>query len=381
MSTPTSPQMGLPIPVPGVTPAPEWAQLIYACFNIVDGHDHTTGSGAPIPPGGLNINSDLTFGSNNATDLRTTRFTAQVSAIPASGSDLQELYVAGVDLYFNDGSGNQIRITQSGSVSGASGTITGLPSGTASASYSAGAGKFVFQSATNTSADLDFGAAIMRNTSASSFALTLQPPTLGANYSVTLPALPASQKFMTLDASGIMSAPWAVDGSTLEISSSTLQVKALGIGTAQLAAGSVTNPKLSTQVIATSSSSGTAYSNSTASYTDVTNMSVSPTASGDRPIQILVIPDGSGTFFSGIYDAATASGQIRAKLLKDGSVIAWQILGASTSGGEPVPYIQSLTFFDPSPTAGAHTYKLQLAATNSNNVHCDYMKMTAFEVR
>lgn len=195
--------MGLPIPVAGVDSGPDYALNVNACLAKIDSHDHSLGNGVPITPNGMNISLDLPFNNNNATLLRSIRFSSQS---PLSGaSDLGCLYESGVDLYYNDGNGNQIRITQSGSVSGASGTITGLPSGTASASFSAGT--FTFQAATNTPAALDIGSLIVRQTGiASPNGITLQSPnSLAANYVLTFPtALPASTSFSTTDSSGNM---------------------------------------------------------------------------------------------------------------------------------------------------------------------------------
>lgn len=199
-NTITSPNMNMPLPVPGVDPGPDYALNNNACLTIVDGHNHATGSGVPISPAGLNINSDLPFLGNNATQLRSTRWTSQSAALGTS-TDVSCAYVVNGDLYYNDGSLNQIRITQSGSVAGASGTITGLPTGTASASYSAGT--FVFQSATSTAANVDGRSFIFRNSTASSKGVTVSPPNaLGADYSLTLPAVPSAQSYLAIDNTG-----------------------------------------------------------------------------------------------------------------------------------------------------------------------------------
>lgn len=196
--------MSLPNPVPNVDPGPDYANNIQSCFNILDQHNHSPGSGAQINSSGLNINADLLYNNNNATTLRSIRFQPQLTAL-ALASDIGCLYESGVDLYYNDGLGNQIRITQSGNVTGASGTITGLPSGTASASYAAGT--FTFQAATLTPANIDGGSFIFRNNTASSNGITVSPPNaLGSNYGITLPLLPASTLPLSISTSGTMSA-------------------------------------------------------------------------------------------------------------------------------------------------------------------------------
>lgn len=205
-----TPNMNLPNPVPSVDPGPDYANNLSNSLSIVDVHTHIPGQGIQIPPDGLDINSDLTFQNNNATDLRSTRFQAQPSAL-AGAADLGSLYVVGVDLFYNDKSGNQIRITSGGSVNAGSGSISGLPSGTASASF--GGGTFVFQSATSTSANIDVGSVILRNNTINSKGLTLQPPSaMAANYSVTLPAIPGGTSFLSIDTSGNISGSIATAG-------------------------------------------------------------------------------------------------------------------------------------------------------------------------
>lgn len=214
-----SPNMNLIIPTPGVDPGPDYATNQNNDLTIIDQHNHSSGSGVQINPAGLNINADLPYNINNLILVRSVRFSPQGSPL-ALASDIGCLYESGVDLYYNDGSGNQIRITQSGSVAGSSGTITGLPSGTASASF--GAGTFVFQSATNTAANIDGGSFIFRNNTVSSKGLTLSPPNaMAANYSLVLPSIPGANAFVTLDTSGNLSTGSNIPASQIASSSIT----------------------------------------------------------------------------------------------------------------------------------------------------------------
>src|SRR6185312_16447390 len=113
-STVTSPNMGIVLPVNGITTSPTWGATLQAALqSTVDAHDHSAGKGVKITPAGMNISSDLAFGSNNATLLRSARFAAQTSPLSGAGADIGAAYVAGVDLYYNDLSGNQIQITKS----------------------------------------------------------------------------------------------------------------------------------------------------------------------------------------------------------------------------------------------------------------------------
>lgn len=207
-----SANIGLPIPIQGVDPGPDYANNVNASLIKIDAHNHTPGNGVAITPSAININSDLNFLANNAINLRSARFSAQGAplSLPA---DLGCLYVSGVDLYFNDENGNQVRITQSGGVSGSPGSIANLTS-PASATYVAGNSTFVWQSDANTAANMDFGSAILRNITAGSNGITISPPNaLAANYTLQLPAaLPASTVMLQVNPSGNISATNQIDG-------------------------------------------------------------------------------------------------------------------------------------------------------------------------
>ncbi len=241
-----SPNMGLPIPIPGITPGPQWAGSINASLMQIDGHNHSSGQGVQVHPNGLNIDSDLSFHSNDATALRSSRYTPQTVPITNASPDIGAVYVSGNELFYNDVSGgNQVQLTLNGSVNGSPGSITGLPSGTASASYSAGT--FVWQSATNTAAVMDAGSIIIRNTAASAKGLTLNPPAAMANnISETLPTIPAGTSFMTMDASGNMLTTIATAAG---ITQSNLAANS--VGTTQLIDASVTLAKIATPLSVT----------------------------------------------------------------------------------------------------------------------------------
>jgi hypothetical protein len=113
--TTTTPNMGLVKPDVLSTPAPTWASLLNAVFDAIDSHDHSSGEGVKITPSGMNISSDLSIGSNNLTAIRTTRFTNLSSWAP-SASDLACFYVLNNEIYFRDGVGNNVKITNNGTL-------------------------------------------------------------------------------------------------------------------------------------------------------------------------------------------------------------------------------------------------------------------------
>lgn len=208
MSVLISPNMNLPVPSVGTEPGPDYAADVNACMTLIDQHTHAPGSGVPISPDGMNINADLSFNGQFAIDVAGVGFTAQ-GGIPSNGT----IYMSGVDLFFVDDAGNNVRLTQSGAVAGTPGSISNLVS-PASASYVALSSTFVWQSNTNIAANMDFGAAIMRNLSPNStFALTLRPPAaLSSNFTLTLPNIPGSTSFLTLDTSGNITGSIATSG-------------------------------------------------------------------------------------------------------------------------------------------------------------------------
>lgn len=297
--------MSLPIPVTGVDPGPDWANNLNACLTIVDGHNHSPGSGVQIVPSGININSDLSFGVHNAVMLRSANFSVQPAPL-ALGTDVGCLYVSGVDLYFNDELGNQVRITQSGGVAGSPGSIAGLAS-PASATYVAGSQTFVWQSAANTPANMDNGSVILRNLVANSKGLTLNPPAaMGSDYSITLPTLPSVLEVLTLDNSGNMGVQTydqvaqnmtSVGANAIGVSMTATGADAVGASMSATGANAVANSRTrATGVtvgaggVAIGVTTG-AFTTSSGTFQQVTTCTLTTTG---RPVRVALVPDGSG---------------------------------------------------------------------------------------
>lgn len=285
-TTTTSPNMLLPVPIPGADPSPQYAIDIDSCMTIIDQHTHSPGSGVQITPSGLNINADLPLNGNNLTLARTLRLQTQAST-PSGASDLGCLYKNATDLFYIDGSGNNIQITQSGGIAGSPGSIANLTS-PASASYVSLSSTFVWQSAANTAANMDAASYLLRNSSANSFALTLSPPNaMAANYSLVLPSLPSVQSIMTLDSSGNITAPWTVDNSSIYVNANQISVKPGGVTKTDLSTFTYSTQTLSVPV--------SNYSNSTTTPTtfkNPSNVTVSCTiTTTGRPVMVMYAPD------------------------------------------------------------------------------------------
>lgn len=402
MSTIISPNMLMPIPVVSVEAGPDWATDNNNCLTIVDNHNHSPGSGVQITPDGLNINADFPMNGYNLTGARSLRLAIQTTPL-ALGTDLACLYASGVDLYFNDALGNQVRITQSGGVAGSPGSISGLTS-PASASYVSGTQTFVWQSDANTPGNTDTGFLILRNNTANSKGLTLFPPTaMGSNYSIVLPPLPSQTNFMTLDSSGNITAPIHQDNVTLEVSSGILQVKALGIDTPQLNGGSVTTAKIVDQNVTQAKlaprtfaapatagnvlnclSSSTGQTNNSGTFSTVSNQSANLTTTG-RPVFITLLP-GNGTTVSRVglknnnAGAQAINGFLRFR--RGTTVINLQQITAyiAPSGEFWIP-ASAFTMLD-NPTANTWTYSVQFATSGGAGevVQIDNISLTAYEI-
>lgn len=229
-----TPNMSLVVSTIGIDSGLLWEQNLNADLSILDAHNHTPGMGAPIPPSGININSDLSFANNQATNMKAVLFQNQSSL-----ATVNALYTVAGDLYFNDPTG-AIQMTIGGAVNA---TSSGIVSGAASAAFSGGV--LVVNAAANTPANIQCGSVLLGNNSAASNFLTLAPPAaMAASFNLTLPSLPASTKIMALDSSGNMSGLYSVDNSTITISANVIGVPSGAIGTTQLAALSVTAAKV-----------------------------------------------------------------------------------------------------------------------------------------
>lgn len=109
-----TPHMQLDLPEVGATPGPEWAQKVNAAFERVDEF------GAPITPDRLNISGDLDVQGNDLTEVRSVRLEGQPAPL-AGPADLRAVFVVNSDLYYRDGNGTTIRLTEGGQPAGGGG--------------------------------------------------------------------------------------------------------------------------------------------------------------------------------------------------------------------------------------------------------------------
>lgn len=308
--------MNLTLPVVSQTPGPEWASTINSDLSLIDAHDHTSTKGARIPSAALNINANINWSSYSPLQVGYVDFSTQTVALTGQP---QKVYVVGGDLYYSNGAGTPVQITNGNSVAGSTGTITGLPSGTASASYIAGTSTFAFASATNTPAKMDVGPTTLRKNTANSVGITIQPSgSIASSWTLTLPAAPpASQSLLTIASNGTVSN--ATPNSTLTVTSSQIRVATTGITSNELATdavttikildGNVTQVKLGPRTINSSSAVVSASTTSTSTVA-VSGLSVTTTLRSGYSYRVELIPTGAGPTAFQLNSGAAYDGNV-----------------------------------------------------------------------
>lgn len=234
---PVTPNLGLQLP-PVETPGTQWASAILANMTLIDAMNHTAGEGVQVPTAGLLIDADLAFNGFNAISLTSTQYTDQASTLPSSVID--GIYGSGGDLYWNNGSGTPVQITDGGSVVGGGGANgysfsgSGTPfSGGAAANFT-NTGVFNFFQATSQYAPVRTGRlTIFDDTTASTTsAITLITNPGSAAYALNFPSQApvttstgSPTKFLMTTTAGQMS--FIGNSANLSISAGSINVSGL----------------------------------------------------------------------------------------------------------------------------------------------------------
>ncbi len=359
MSSIITSNMSLIIPGVGSEAGPTYASDINSSLQLIDQHDHSPGYGVQITPVGLNINTDLTFAGNQATNVKAILFTNQ-----ASLATVNALYTIGGELWYNDPT-NPVQITSAGGVNA---TSSGISSGTASAAFS-GSGPYtlVINSAANTPASTQMGSVLLGNNTALSKFLTLQPPlAMAADYNVTLPPLATGTQYMTLGTSGstaTMGSVATIPGSVLtsgtvtttQIASATILTGNIASATiigANIAANTVTRGLIGAPNFSVSNSSG-GYTNAGGNVIlDVPNLTTTLTLSStSKGVMMMLQSDGSSN-----EAYMHADGETSLYFYANGGVVATYRIGDNVYPDMPIPITLSAPAFPNS--NGSITYKI-----------------------
>ena len=189
--------MNLTLPDVSVTIGPDWATELNAALTSVDSHDHTSGNGNRITEAGINITDSFELNANALTEVGRVSYSNLTSLIATTVSS----YVKDGDLYFNDASGNQIRITAGGSLDVSSvGGITGdYTTTSASCFYTDAVLKYFFQdsNAARSLVDLATSRLVTTYSSAQTLDYTVDDLVLvSGNTTLTLPAAATRMQFV-----------------------------------------------------------------------------------------------------------------------------------------------------------------------------------------
>jgi len=107
--------MNLTLPTVSVTLGPLWASELNEALGTIENHDHTSGKGKRITTGAMNIDADLDINLNRLVNVLSTKFSDEVAPL-AGATHSASVNVSGGDLYFTNGSGVAVQITDGGSV-------------------------------------------------------------------------------------------------------------------------------------------------------------------------------------------------------------------------------------------------------------------------
>lgn len=118
----TTSNMNLDLPTVSITLGPEWATKLNEALERIDIHDHSSTLGVKITPAGLNINDDLTFNSNSATNIKALRLISNSSTLTGA-SNIRSLYSSGGNLYFTNAAGTAVQITDGSSLLSSPGAL------------------------------------------------------------------------------------------------------------------------------------------------------------------------------------------------------------------------------------------------------------------
>jgi len=419
--------MNLPVPQASVDAGPAWAQNTQSSLTIIDSHNHSPGSGVPINPAGININSALTMAQNDLIQTRTVRFYIPSGLIASTSPDVGCIFASpSGELIYNDTTGHQVQITNNGSVAGVAGSITNLTA-PASVVFTSGgtSGVYKFNQAVGVAGNLDSGAHIIRYPGSAPTwtgnGVAIQAnAALATQYTLTLPAsLPVATSFLQVDPTGNVISQVALDNITLNQTAgnkiqiapggvnsaqiatsgvSTGNIAPLAVTTAKIADQSITLPKVINRTIIASVSSGP-YINSggagwIVAYTGAANVAVNFTSTGGKMIWVGLVPDGDTTI-SGVIGttrgAASASSGFRItrydptgpSLLTIGQVDVTTNLVGVTNSTLFVP-CGGLWMVDSYSTVAGTTYNYQLYTNNYNgggqNTYATNVRLMVYEL-
>lgn len=117
--------MNLSLPTPSVTLGPDWASMLNTALTTLDEHDHTTGKGKKIPFTALSITDDLDLVTNRLVNVLSLKLSNLTAALTSS-TDFNSLQSVNNNLYYVNGAGIPVQITNGGTIMGTQSIVTSL---------------------------------------------------------------------------------------------------------------------------------------------------------------------------------------------------------------------------------------------------------------
>lgn len=182
-------------------------------------------------------------------------------------------------------------------------------------------------------------------------------------------------------------------GSEIGFIVDTPQIKNLAVTEAKLAASAVATAKIADGAVTRAkreaigqqlSSSCNNYTSSSASATDITNLSVSITTTG-KPVFLGLVSDGSGNVSNLLVNPTAGTTTIRSfyTFVRSGTTIAENEVGNIVNSSGTVHSVRipvsSLSHIDVV-AAGTYTYKVQVRCAADTGVGVNYAKLIAYEM-
>jgi hypothetical protein len=393
-----TPNMDLDLPSVSVTLGPEWATLLNAALTLVDSHDHSDGKGVKVTQLGLNITDDLELNDQYLTEVGSMRLVSQAATL-VTAQDLRSIYSVLGDLYYNNNSGTPIQITSGGSVTAASDGISRAFSRTSvnSNTVISAAGTTSYYDVDTTSGvtfTLPSAAGVaagrfyeFKDTTGSAATNNIVINRAGSDTIDGATSVTINTNYQSLALVSDGTSKWGllrqiVDTDQIKDSAvTTAKIANLNVTTGKLADGAVTQAKRAS--LGQQLSSEAIFSTTSASFVDVTNLTVTITTTG-RPVFVGLINSASGTGSSILTRrtaGAEASSQIQ--ILRDATAIAIYPLTLAVSGhgslldlNTPASAINTIDV----PSAGTYTYKIQSRVVSANSVATAYVKLIAYEL-
>lgn len=109
----TTENMGMDIPVVSSTIGPDWASKINEALQLIDAHNHASGSGAKVTPSGILINAALDMLGYKLNNIASAGLSSKSSSDTTHTGSIQNV---GGNLYFITNSGTAVQLTSGTSI-------------------------------------------------------------------------------------------------------------------------------------------------------------------------------------------------------------------------------------------------------------------------